>query len=238
MVVLIFMHIRYLFVKYNETFSPAGTSQSSKQIRADGIFEVVQHNRFPFRIADESLLSSLPSHFCYVYLKIPLQAGYLAKNYDDDKEDVFPGNSFAMGADQSLEEHITLASITLPDVLRKFNPSLIGASHGSGYETAEFNVAINGKTSLDMPTQAAELVSRIVNDDWKLITIFIGTNDIGKFRSIFSSYNVQYISVKYGAAMEEALGILRRHLNRTIVSLVSIWNSQLVYDAKSLIDTG
>ncbi|WKY11596.1 hypothetical protein Q1695_003290 [Nippostrongylus brasiliensis] len=165
-----------------------------------------------------------------------IMAGYLAKNYDDDKEDVFPGNSFAMGADQSLEEHITLAN-----VLRKFNPSLIGASHGSGYETAEFNVAINGKTSLDMPTQAAELVSRMyqkhvsVNDDWKLITIFIGTNDIGKLRC---GEGEPVSSVKYGAAMEEALGILRRHLNRTIVSLVSIWNSQLVYDAKSLIDTG
>ncbi|WKY11592.1 hypothetical protein Q1695_003289 [Nippostrongylus brasiliensis] len=166
-----------------------------------------------------------------------IMVGSWAPNYVDDKSIIVPGNSFAIGGDQTLKEHITLAN-----VMREFNPSLIGASHGYGYDNTEFNVAFSGMTSLDMPRQAKELIKRMkkrkvsLTDDWKMITIFIGTNDIGKYRCKKGKEPVS--GKQYRIALEEALGILRHSLNRTIVSIVSIWNSQLVYDAESLIDTG
>ncbi|PIO57376.1 hypothetical protein TELCIR_21217, partial [Teladorsagia circumcincta] len=77
-------------------------------------------------------------------------------------------------------------------ILRKFNSAIVGASRGEGLYNTELNVAVSGRTSLDLPRQALDLIDRIRNrldkgrllNDWKLVTIFIGTNDIGKLRCI------------------------------------------------------
>lgn len=39
-----------------------------------------------------------------------VQAGYMSKNFDYERDEVFIGNSFITGADESLEEHVTVAS--------------------------------------------------------------------------------------------------------------------------------
>lgn len=167
-----------------------------------------------------------------------ITVGAYSTNYLDDTEMIFPGNSFSIGGDESLKEHITL-----PNILRKFNPSLVGMSRGTGSENTGFNVAVSGMTSLDIPRQAQDLVDRMkkkgvsLSDDWKLVTIFIGTNDIGKLRCLPKMMEPTS-RVEYKKKIEDGISLLQKHLNRTIISIVSIWNSELVYDAQSLIDTG
>ncbi|VDM54047.1 unnamed protein product, partial [Angiostrongylus costaricensis] len=155
-------------------------------------------------------------------------------NYDDDPYNVYPGNSYVIGGDETLEKHISVANI-----LRVFNPSIVGMSHGTGYDNTVFNVAVSGRTSMDIPRQAEELIHRMkargvrLRDDWKLISIFIGTNDLGELRCY--SKEVREI---YKTKLEEGISLLRSNLNRTIVSIVSMWNPELTIDARSLIEEG
>lgn len=75
-----------------------------------------------------------------------------------------------------------------PDILKQFNPLLYGYSLGNGgakSSNAVFNVAVSGATAPDLPGQARELVSLLANSpqvnfsaDWKVITIWIGGNDL------------------------------------------------------------
>ncbi|EPB68872.1 hypothetical protein ANCCEY_12036 [Ancylostoma ceylanicum] len=134
----------------------------------------------------------------------------LSKDYEDDvTRDIYPGNSYIIGGDGTLEEQITVGK-----VLREFNPNLVGLSHGTGYNNTVFNVAVGGMTSEDMPRQARDLIKRMKKKGEPI------TREA------------------YKANLVEAISLLRESLNRTIVSIVSMWNSQLVFDAQSLIEKG
>ncbi|EDW70386.1 phospholipase B1, membrane-associated [Drosophila virilis] len=77
--------------------------------------------------------------------------------------------------------------LTLPNILKEFNPNLYGYSLRDGLSTdraSRFNVAELGAMSRDMPYMAKVLVKRMQRDphvnmtrDWKLATLFIGNND-------------------------------------------------------------
>ncbi|KAJ1358518.1 hypothetical protein KIN20_016962 [Parelaphostrongylus tenuis] len=160
-----------------------------------------------------------------------------ARNYVEDPHNVYPGNSYFIGGDETLEKHITVANI-----LRAFNPRIVGMSHGSGYGGAGFNVAVNGRTSRDIPNQAEELIRRMkakgvrLREDWKLISIFMGTNDLGELNCYLGEMPIS--RDVYKMKLAEGISVLRRNLNRTIVSIMPIWNPQLAIDAKSLIEQG
>ncbi|EPY77421.1 phospholipase B1, membrane-associated [Camelus ferus] len=63
-----------------------------------------------------------------------------------------------IGGDGNLET-IT----TLPNILKKFNPKILGFSTGTQEETAGLNVAVEGARAWDMPAQARDLVERMKN---------------------------------------------------------------------------
>ncbi|XP_014095915.2 phospholipase B1, membrane-associated [Bactrocera oleae] len=77
--------------------------------------------------------------------------------------------------------------LTLPNILKEFNPNLYGYSLKDGLSTdrsSKFNVAELGAMSRDIPYEAQVLVKRLSRDpkvnmtaDWKLITLLIGNND-------------------------------------------------------------
>ncbi|GMT20628.1 hypothetical protein PFISCL1PPCAC_11925, partial [Pristionchus fissidentatus] len=103
-----------------------------------------------------------------------------AENAKDARNCV--GNSFVTGGNGALENHLTLTN-----VFRHLNPSLMGYSTGSGLqeEHANLNVAKPDMRVNDIPRQARELVRRFqkysvnsLRDDWKLINIYIGTRDV------------------------------------------------------------
>ncbi|VDM76520.1 unnamed protein product [Strongylus vulgaris] len=97
---------------------------------------------------------------------------------------------------------------------------------------------VNNVRPADLKVIAAmgDSITVSLMDDWKIVTIFIGTNDLEKLRCNTEEEPVSRDDYKLN--LIQTISILRENLNRTIVSIVSMWNSQLVLDAKSLIDDG
>ncbi|TKS76262.1 Phospholipase B1, membrane-associated [Collichthys lucidus] len=105
--------------------------------------------------------------------------GAKAKNVFDLTRE-YRGVSWSIGGDKTLE-----TVTTLPNILKKFNPSLKGFSKGQGSLQKGFNMAVSGAKSSEIPVQVQALIkamrdNKAVNfeKDWKLVTIFIGENDL------------------------------------------------------------
>ncbi|EEB19893.1 phospholipase B, plb1, putative [Pediculus humanus corporis] len=134
--------------------------------------------------------------------------------------------------------------LTLPNILKEFNPNLIGYSLGDGlghHPVAGFNVAEPAAMSEDLLFMAKELVRRIKLDrrvdfknDWKLINIFIGANDF--------CFNLCYLSLDafknsaetHRRQLMMTLDYLRDNLPRTLVSILLVPRLDVVHDLKSL----
>ena len=141
--------------------------------------------------------------------------------------------SWSIGGKSDLEE-IT----TLPNVFKKFNAALKGASMKnnvilSGKEGKGLNVAVSGDESNDIPTQAARLVQRFreskeidFENDWKLVTIFIGGNDLCRYGTNKELHSPQ----RYIDEIKQGIDILYKELPRTFVNLVSSIDSTQVKD--------
>ncbi|KAM6280429.1 phospholipase B1, membrane-associated [Porphyrio hochstetteri] len=130
------------------------------------------------------------------------------------------GLSWSIGGDGTLE-----TQTTLPNILKKFNPNLIGFSTGSSKETAGFNVAERGATARNMSAQAHELVelmrsSSKINfkEDWKLITVLVGGNDLCQYCLDKETYSVK----KYVKHLQDTLDIFYKELPRGFVNIVEI----------------
>ncbi|XP_077008603.1 phospholipase B1, membrane-associated [Tamandua tetradactyla] len=155
-----------------------------------------------------------------------LTAGNGAGSKPRDILDVFTqyrGLSWSVGGDQDIGTVTTLANI-----LREFNPSLKGFSVGKGKEnqpTAFFNQAVAGDRAEDLPVQARKLVDLMKQDtsinfqeDWKLITLFIGGNDLCDFCNNPVRYSPQNFTDNIG----KALGLLHAEVPRAFVNLVTV----------------
>ncbi|XP_025976943.1 phospholipase B1, membrane-associated [Dromaius novaehollandiae] len=130
------------------------------------------------------------------------------------------GLSWSVGGDGTLE-----TQTTLPNILKKFNPNLFGFSTGNAKETAGFNAAERGAKALNMSSQARELVELMRNsleinfkEDWKLITVFIGCNDLCQYCLDKETYSVQ----KYVKHLQDTLDIFYEELPRVFVNMVEI----------------
>ncbi|XP_043836931.1 phospholipase B1, membrane-associated [Dromiciops gliroides] len=130
------------------------------------------------------------------------------------------GVSWSIGGDGILETHTTL-----PNILKKFNPSLHGFSTGTEKETAGLNVAVGGALAQDLPSQARELVDKMKNSleinleqDWKLITILIGSNDLCQYCENPEAHSVK----NYVQSLQQALDIFYKELPRTFINVVEI----------------
>ncbi|XP_043367421.1 phospholipase B1, membrane-associated [Dermochelys coriacea] len=138
----------------------------------------------------------------------------------NDLQTAWRGLSWSIGGDGTLEAHTTL-----PNILKKFNPELFGFSTGTEKETAGFNSAVGGAKANNMSTQARELVelmrgSSQINfkEDWKLITLFIGGNDLCHYCLDRETYSVE----NYVKHLQDTLDILYQELPRAFVNLVEI----------------
>ena len=137
------------------------------------------------------------------------------------------GRSWSVGGEQSLE-----TVVTMPNILKKFNPNLFGYSRKedqSGLYTkgVGFNAAISGSYSRDVIEQASFLIENMKNssqidfdNDWKLVTLFIGGNDL----CVFCGDPALYSSQNYVKNVQNALDLLAAELPRTFVNLVSVIN--------------
>ncbi|KAI4577393.1 hypothetical protein MJT46_003228 [Ovis ammon polii x Ovis aries] len=130
------------------------------------------------------------------------------------------GLSWSIGGDGDLGTHTTL-----PNILKKFNPNILGFSTGTQEETAGLNVAAEGARARDMPAQARDLVERMktspeinLQKDWKLITLFIGSNDLCHYCDNEEARSAEEY-VKY---IRQALDILYGQLPRAFINVVEV----------------
>ncbi|XP_053366028.1 phospholipase B1, membrane-associated [Clarias gariepinus] len=130
------------------------------------------------------------------------------------------GVSWSIGGDETLE-----TVTTLPNILKKFNPNVFGFSQGRGKRPNGFNMAVSGAKAIDIPDQVRDLVKELKNStsvdfeqDWKLVTLFIGGNDLCQYCS-----NPASLSPKmYIGYIKEALDILYNEVPRVLVNFVEI----------------
>ncbi|XP_061098603.1 phospholipase B1, membrane-associated [Conger conger] len=133
----------------------------------------------------------------------------------------YRGLSWCIGGD----ENITTVT-TLPNILRSFNSNLTGYSEGIGKQDtikAFLNQAVAGAVSSDLPGQARRLVEIMKNDsridfenDWKVITLFIGGNDLCSH----CKNTVFYSAENFVYHIQQALDIFHNEVPRTLVNLV------------------
>nr|XP_039274650.1 phospholipase B1, membrane-associated-like [Styela clava] len=140
------------------------------------------------------------------------------------------GICYSIGGDDSLEQ-----SITLPNILKKFNPRLDGYSVGNGPLVRKypygFNVAIPGARADDMLGQAEVLIDLLktdnrsnYHDDWKMITLFIGGNDLCAIGRDPEGTTPEV----YVAEIKKALDLLHSEVPRMFVNLVDILDIYLL----------
>jgi len=137
----------------------------------------------------------------------------------------YRGVSWSIGGDLSIEE-----SLTLPNILRKWRPDLKGYSLGTGDAEEWFNAAVPGARARNIPDQARDIVQLMKTDnrtdfnlDWKVITIFIGGNDLCALRLDPDGETPE----AYIRDLREGLDILHNQLPRTLVNvaeILPIWN--------------
>ncbi|XP_053699846.1 phospholipase B1, membrane-associated [Synchiropus splendidus] len=145
--------------------------------------------------------------------------------------------SWSIGGYGSFQDVITLANI-----VKLFNPKLLGAApgktiHGLQGDLREtgFNLAVTGHNTFNLPSQTRHLIDTLqahkglnFREDWKLLTIMMGMNDICDYckdKTLFSADNF----IHYMAA---SLEMLMSEVPRMIVNVVQILPMQTLREVQ------
>uniref|UniRef100_A0AC35TFQ9 Lipase_GDSL domain-containing protein n=1 Tax=Rhabditophanes sp. KR3021 TaxID=114890 RepID=A0AC35TFQ9_9BILA len=151
----------------------------------------------------------------------------------------YRGLAFAAGGDFTLEKHVTI-----PNILRKFNPSLFGYSKGIGTEDVWdiayvrfLNNISEGAESGDIYDQALDLVATMqrhpekidIQNDWKLINVFIGANDLCTYcHNKIQDPALSHAPAQFRDNIIKAVQVLYDNLPKTIVQLVGMFNMRML----------
>jgi len=133
----------------------------------------------------------------------------------------YRGVSWSIGGDSDVSK-----IITLPNILKKYNPNLIGYSTGTGSNTCKnsnLNRAITGARVEALVGEAQDLVNMMkenskinMENDWKVATIWIGGNDLCDYCEDPEKHSPDtYISL-----VRQSLRILRDGIPKLFVNLV------------------
>ncbi|KAM9777533.1 phospholipase B1, membrane-associated-like [Neosynchiropus ocellatus] len=132
----------------------------------------------------------------------------------------YRGVSWSIGGDKTLE-----TVTTLPNILKKFNPDIKGASKGTGKRKTGFNMSVSGAKVAGIPGQVRALIDAMRSDptvdfdnDWKLVTLFIGGNDLCQYCNDRASMSPR----NYSQHMQSGLDMLYEEVPRTIVNVLQI----------------
>ncbi|GMR61241.1 hypothetical protein PMAYCL1PPCAC_31436, partial [Pristionchus mayeri] len=128
--------------------------------------------------------------------------------------------------------------VPVSDILKKFNPNLFGFSIFAGaahvWESSQLNAAVPGAEAVNLTDQAIDLVRRFRNhpdkvdiaNDWKLIHIFVGGNDICHY----CEHPEEHAPHLFGKRIGEAIQILKDNLPRTIVVITGMLDISVLRD--------
>ncbi|XP_051908702.1 phospholipase B1, membrane-associated isoform X2 [Hippocampus zosterae] len=132
--------------------------------------------------------------------------------------------------------------ITLPNIIKLFNPNLLGAARGKTLHGMEadlgqtgLNLAVTGQNTFNLPGQTRHLIDTLrsfeglnFEQDWKLLTILMGMNDICDYckdKALFSPENfIHYMTV--------SLEMLMNEVPRMIVNVVQILPMQTLREVQ------
>lgn len=152
------------------------------------------------------------------------------------------GRSFSIGGDED--------AVTLPNLFRHFTDKLVGFSLGTNaaqvcyggncppihYSTMDSNNgAKSGSLTFDMVSSQVNYLIRQVNQkpdmnvaqDWKVLTLMIGANDL----CASCTFNLTYLSADdYENNLMGTLERIRTSLPRTFVNIVGGFNVSQAYD--------
>ncbi|XP_054258896.1 phospholipase B1, membrane-associated-like [Macrosteles quadrilineatus] len=136
----------------------------------------------------------------------------------------YRGVSWCAGGDGTWRQFLTL-----PNILKMFNPNLTGYSVGKGEflsPNSHMNVAIPVSADADALKQARMIVSKMrkernidFHNDWKLITIFFGANDLCSGQCYDHTGTTPEA---HAFKLRLALDYLQERLPRTLVNLVPV----------------
>ncbi|XP_060044403.1 phospholipase B1, membrane-associated-like [Erinaceus europaeus] len=137
------------------------------------------------------------------------------------------GLSWSIGGDRGLRNQTTL-----PNILKQFNARLYGSSTGTWKDMAGLNVAKENARAPNLVYQAEELVKLMENiseinshDNWKLITIFIGINDLCDYCNTLD----ENAATAYFEGIKTALDVLSLKLSRVFINLVQLMKMTDLY---------
>eukprot|EP01112_Ceratiomyxa_fruticulosa_P019754 TRINITY_DN6540_c0_g1_i1.p1 TRINITY_DN6540_c0_g1~~TRINITY_DN6540_c0_g1_i1.p1 ORF type:complete len:402 (-),score=75.01 TRINITY_DN6540_c0_g1_i1:80-1285(-) len=130
----------------------------------------------------------------------------------------YRGLSFSIGGDSGVT--------TLPNLLKPYNPAVIGFSTGIGgreIATNGLNGAENGGIIQSIPAQANWLLSALknnsninFNEDWKLITIWIGSNNLCDVCSDYTYNGPENFEIE----LRKTLLFIFNNIPRVVVNLL------------------
>ncbi|KAM8832531.1 phospholipase B1, membrane-associated-like isoform 2-T2 [Spinachia spinachia] len=155
--------------------------------------------------------------------------GAKAKNLFDLSKN-YKGVSWSIGGDNSLE-----TVTTLPNILKKFNPSLKGFSKGQGSKQQAFNFASPRAEASDIPKQVQALIKAMKENkevnfemDWKIVTIFVGGNDICNYCLEQNNLSPE----NYNQNLMLSLDLLYKEVPKLLVNVVEIWQVDMLKSVK------
>lgn len=135
------------------------------------------------------------------------------------------GFSFSIGGNWDWRN-----SSTLPNILKKFNPNIIGYSLSNldhSFTDSQLNIADVNAISADLPAMSEILVKTMKDDPridfynhWKMLTIMIGGNDL--CTHICNYDKVENFPQKYKERLIKSLNYLRDNLPRTFVNIIPL----------------
>ncbi|CAH0693118.1 unnamed protein product [Chilo suppressalis] len=136
----------------------------------------------------------------------------------------YRGVSWCAGGDSTWREFLTL-----PNILKVYNPNLRGFSTGTGEwlaRNARFNVAFPVASDGDALKQAKIIVARMkaspdidYEHDWKMLTIFLGANDLCSASCLSP---VAWSPAAHARKLARALDYLYAQMPRVIVNLIPV----------------
>ena len=148
-------------------------------------------------------------------------AGALSRNFLQLTHE-HRGVSFSVGGRGTWQQFITL-----PNIIKNFNPHLLGMSYVTTkaytFTVDGYNMALSGAKSFNISDQAFHVIAKMKGDpkinfekDWKMVTILIGHNDLCSIVCTRSEFEVD-TEVNN---VVQVLDYLYRELPRTFVNLM------------------
>ncbi|CAG9795364.1 unnamed protein product [Diatraea saccharalis] len=136
----------------------------------------------------------------------------------------YRGVSWCAGGDNTWREFLTV-----PNILKVFNPNLRGFSTGTGEwlaPNARFNVAFPVASDGDALKQAKIIIARMkassdidYERDWKMVTIFLGANDLCSASCLSP---VAWSPAAHARKLGKALDYLYAQMPRVFINLIPV----------------